>query len=110
MCLFAYDAKFSTKNPSGHIYDIKCIFSAYIMFMVHIPFKQPNNFATTSLEKMGFQQVVTEATHIEGGAIDHIYISQGRDNKFDWDLELYPKYYSDHDGISLTTWNSSKTQ
>ena len=26
MCLFAYDAKFSTKNPSGHIYDIKGIF------------------------------------------------------------------------------------
>ena len=72
--------------------------------------KQPNNSATTSLRKMGFQQIVTEATHIEGGAIDHIYISQGRDNKFDWDLELYPKYYSDHDGISLTTWNSSKTQ
>ena len=39
MCLFAYDAKFSTKNPSGHIYDIKGIFWAYIMFMVHIPFK-----------------------------------------------------------------------
>ena len=38
MCLFAYDAKFSTKNPSGHIYDIKGIFWAYIMFMVHIPF------------------------------------------------------------------------
>ena len=39
MCLFAYDAKFSTKNPSDHIYDIKGIFWAYIMFMVHIPFK-----------------------------------------------------------------------
>ena len=39
MCLFAYVAKFSTKNPSGHIYDIKCIFWAYIIFMVHIPFK-----------------------------------------------------------------------
>ena len=38
MCLFAYDAKFSTKNPSSHIYDIKGIFWAYIMFMVHIPF------------------------------------------------------------------------
>ena len=31
MCLFAFDAKFSTKNPSGHIY--------YIKLMVHIPFK-----------------------------------------------------------------------
>ena len=39
MCLFAYDAKFSTKNPSGHIYDIKGIFWANIIFMVHIPLK-----------------------------------------------------------------------
>ena len=39
MCLFAYDAKFSTKNPSGHIYDIKCFFWVYVIFMVHIPFK-----------------------------------------------------------------------
>ena len=72
--------------------------------------KQPNNFATTSLTKMGFQQIVTEATHIEGGAIDHIYISQGPYNKFDWDLELYPKYYSDHDGLFLTTWKPSEAQ
>ena len=72
--------------------------------------KQPKNFATTSLATMGFEQIVTEATHIEGGAIDHIYISQGQDTIFDWDLELYPKYYSDHDGLFLTTWKSSETK
>ena len=59
---------------------------------------------------MGFQQIVTEATHIEGGAIDHIYISQVCDNKLNWELELYPKYYSDHDGLFLTTWKPSEGQ
>ena len=39
MCLFAYDAKFSKTNLSGQIYDIKCIFLAHIMLLVHIPFK-----------------------------------------------------------------------
>ena len=72
--------------------------------------KQPMNFVTTSLAKMGFQQIVTEATHIEGGAIDHIYISQKCDNKLNWELELYPKYYSDHDGLFLTTRKPSEGQ
>ena len=43
--------------------------------------KQPMNSATTSLAKMGFHQIVKEATHIEGGTIDHIYVSQVCDNK-----------------------------
>ena len=52
---------------------------------------------------MGFQQIVTRATHIDGGLIDHIYIY--RENvQFDWVLEDFPKYYSDHDGLSLTLW------
>ena len=72
--------------------------------------KQPKNCITTSLTKMGFHQIVMEATHIEGGAIDHIYISQGCDKKFDWELELYPKYYSDHDGLCLTAWKPSEAK
>ena len=72
--------------------------------------KQPMNSATTSLAKMGFHQIVTEATHIEGGAIDHIYIYQECDNKYNWELELYPKYYSDHDGLFLTIWKPSEAQ
>ena len=68
--------------------------------------KQPKNYVTTSLTENGFQQMVTEATHIEGGAIDHIYIRQGV-MKFTWSLELCPKYYSDHDGLYVTIWKSS---
>ena len=69
--------------------------------------KHPKNYITASLEEEGFQQLVRAATHIEGGAIDHIYINYGAKNKFEWDLEYFPKYYSDHDGLGLTIWKSS---
>ena len=68
------------------------------------------NFMTASLKEKGFQQIVTKATHIDGGAIDHVYIRQGKDARFEWDLEYCPKYYSDHDGIGLTMWKSSEGQ
>ena len=38
-CRLAYGAKFSKINPCSHISDIKGIFLAHIMFMVHIPLK-----------------------------------------------------------------------
>ena len=72
--------------------------------------KHPKNYVTASLEEIGFQQIVTTATHIEGGAIDHIYIIHGGDNRFEWNLEYCPKYYSDHDGLCLTMWNSCESQ
>ena len=72
--------------------------------------KQPKNYLTTSLEEEGFHQLVTAATHIEGGAIDHIYISHGNNKKLEWDLEYFPKYYSDHDGLGLTIWTSSEQE
>ena len=71
--------------------------------------KQPENYVIKSLTEIGFQQIVTEATHIDGGAIDHIYIRQ-ECNRFEWSLELSPKYYSDHDGLYLTLWKSSDEQ
>ena len=55
---------------------------------------------------MGFKQLVTQATHEDGRALDHIYIRQGKTTRFDWALEYFPKYYSDHDGIGLTMWES----
>ena len=72
--------------------------------------KQPKNYFTTSLEEEGFHQLVTAATHIEGGAIDHIYISHGNNKKLEWDLEYFPKYYTDHDGLGLTIWTSSEQE
>ena len=64
--------------------------------------KKPNNYATEGLTKIGFKQIVTKATHIEGGLIDHVYIKEGPSMKFSWVLEDFPKYYSDHDGLCLT--------
>ena len=66
--------------------------------------KQPTNYITKGLEENGFRQIVTKATHIEGGLIDHVYIKQGQSMKFTWVLEDFPKYYSDHDGLGLTLW------
>ena len=66
--------------------------------------RKPNNYVTSSLKEMGFQQIVSKATHIDGGIIDHIYIAQGENVKLAWNLEYFPKYYSDHDGLGLTTW------
>ena len=71
--------------------------------------KQPNNYVNKSLTEIGFQQIVTDATHIDGGAIDHIYLSQDC-SRLEWRLELCPKYYSDHDGLYLTIWKSGDKQ
>ena len=53
---------------------------------------------------MGFNQVVKNATHIEGGMIDHIYVKQGETKKVSYIIEEFPKYYSDHDGDDIILW------
>ena len=68
--------------------------------------KNGKNFLTTSLTQMGFKQIVTQATHIHGGALDHIYIRQECTARFETSLEYVPKYYSDHDGICLAMMES----
>ena len=65
-----------------------------------------NNFLTKSLKEMGFKQIVTQATHIQGGALDHIYISQDYTAGFKTSLEFIPKYYSDHDSLCLAMMKS----
>ena len=66
--------------------------------------EQGKNFLTCTLIKMGFKQIVMKATHTNGGVIDHVYLRQGKQTRFEWTLELMPKYYSDHDGVGLTMW------
>ena len=70
-------------------------------------FKAPNNFVTHMLKGKGFLQIVKNATHIEGGVLDHVYIKQDG-CKFSWNVEEFPKYYSDHDGLGLTLWTENK--
>lgn len=57
--------------------------------------KNPTNSITKELLRMGFTQMVTTATHIRGGHIDHAY---WRDQDSIWnepELEMYSPYYSE---------------
>ena len=61
-----------------------------------------NNRMSKGLDKLGFSQLVKEATHIRGGHIDHAY---WRDENGVWknpELERYSPYYSDHDASCIT--------
>ena len=64
--------------------------------------KEKNNALTLMLEKMGFLQLMMNATHIGGGHIDHCY---WLDTSEEWDIptvERYSPYWSDHDGLLVT--------
>ena len=69
--------------------------------------KEPDNIVSHALKEKGFLQIVKTATHEEGGGLDHVYINQV-ENKFSWDIEYFPKYYSDHDGVGLTLWSQNQ--
>ena len=64
--------------------------------------KNPNNKVSAVLKDLGFSQIVNEATHIEGGTIDHAYFRG--DIFFNVDASLYSPYYTshDHDCILIT--------
>ena len=64
--------------------------------------KNPNNLMTKKLKELGFNQIVNQATHIEGGLIDHLYIKKRKGEDISWVVEVMPKYYSDHDCICVT--------
>ena len=60
------------------------------------------NSITKMLEELGFKQLVSESTHIQGGHIDHCY---WLDKEGIWNLPLverYSPYHSDHDALMIT--------
>ena len=61
-------------------------------------FKEKDNVVKVSLEKHGFQQLVTEPTSIRGNCIDHVYISRKHLNG---NCKLYYPYFSDHEAIRV---------
>ena len=64
--------------------------------------KEPKNRLTTLLAQMGFKLMSSEATHIQGGHIDHAY---WMDSAGAWQspaVERYSPYYSDHDSLLIT--------
>ena len=61
------------------------------------------NLLSGRLESSGFSQLVQEATHIQGGIIDHVYLKQG-EVEYNADILLYSPYYTafDHDALLVT--------
>ena len=55
------------------------------------------------LEASGFKQLVDEATHFQGGHIDHVYCNNKPD-QFQVDITLYSPFYldKDHDALLIT--------
>ena len=43
-----------------------------------------------------------KATHIEGSHIDHTYILNKGNYEMEPNIELAPKYYSDHDALCIS--------
>ena len=64
--------------------------------------KDEKNAVTKLLEGLGFNQLVKDATHVQGGHIDHCYWLD-KTKKWEWpELQRYSPYYSDHDCLLLT--------
>ena len=55
------------------------------------------------LEGQGFRQLVEEASHLQGGHIDHVYSNLDPDI-FKVDIMMYSPYYTsqDHDAFCIT--------
>ena len=64
--------------------------------------KKPNNTVTTVLLSQDFTPLLDEATHIEGGYIDHAYWKDEDQDFLQPTVERYSPYYSDHDAICIT--------
>ena len=68
--------------------------------------KRPNNILKTSLEELGFTESIRQATHVDGGHLDHAYILNVG-NFEETSIHLVPKYYSDHDALCICLRKSS---
>ena len=68
--------------------------------------EHPSHPIIKILLEIGFQQLVTQATHIEGGLIDQIYFRNGQ-HPMEVDVALYSPYYTakDHDALCVTITN-----
>ena len=60
---------------------------------------QDNSFVKY-VTRQGFDQMVKEATHIEGGLIDHVYFRSGGP-PLKADVSIYSPYYTAHDHDAL---------
>ena len=64
--------------------------------------KNPENELKTFLEDNKFKLMVKKPDHIDGGHIDHAYILNMGNLVETPEVEIIPKYYSDHDAICIS--------
>ena len=64
--------------------------------------KMDKNELRRFLEENSFKSIVTKATHIEGGHINHAYIMNVGNYEEIPEIEIIPKYYSDHDALCIS--------
>ena len=69
--------------------------------LCHIDHKE--NLIVKYLENHGFSQLVKEATHLQGGHIDHVYSNHNKE-VYSVSVMLYSPYYTcqDHDALLVT--------
>ena len=70
--------------------------------------EKQSNLLNTYLTSKTFKQIVSVATHIDGGHIDHCYIKNIGNYEERPAIEIVPKYYSDHDSICIS-WKKGST-
>ena len=68
--------------------------------------KRPVNVLKTFLDELGFTETIRQATHIDGGHLDHAYILNVGNFK-EPAVHLVSKYYSDHDALCICLQKSS---
>ena len=59
-----------------------------------------HNMFKSCLEDFGFHQLIEKATHDDGHALDHIYVSDEKIFPKE-NIYLKPLYFSDHDAICI---------
>ena len=72
--------------------------------------EQRKNANIQYLEANNFKQLVTGATHFQGGHIDHVYLNDHQSEFKSVDVQMYSPYYTcrDHDGLLTTLIPSRK--
>ena len=66
--------------------------------------KEENHPVRTSLENVGFTQVVRDPTTVRGNCIDHVYVSHTTEKDY---YQLYYPYYADHEAVRVILYNSA---
>ena len=65
-------------------------------------YKMEQNELRKFMEEKNFKKIINKASHIDGRHINHAYILNVGNFVETPEIELLPKYYSDHDSVCVT--------